>query len=257
MPEALAFVKKLIDTNVVDPEIMTNKGNTAQQKAFQGKAGIAFMGWTDMAKDDLINQYKTINSNAEWIQIAPPKGPNGQFDGSFDYDKPSRIMVIPKNLEKDPAKLQKVFDFLNEVSSKEGNKLVMYGLEGKHYTEQDGKLKITELLAKEGNYFYIYQVTGRPNQEYLSNKFPNQKEAIDFAVASPRIKNFDSSVVQPTGFNKADADRFAKEELVKFIYGKRPLEEYPKFLETLSSTFKYDTFLAEAEKQIKDQGLIK
>ena len=257
MPEALGFIKKLIDAGVVDPEIMTNKGTADQQKAFQGKAGIIFKGWTDMSKDEFVNQYKTINPKAEWVHIDAPKGPAGQFNGSYDFDRPSRYYAIPKSLEKDKAKLQKVFELINYVSEKEGNELVMYGIKGKHYNVVDGKIVPTDLMAKEGNHFHLYQITGRPNKENLEVKFPNQAKDIDFALKIPRIKTFDSSVVPPAGFNLADAGRYAEEELVKFIYGKRPLSEYGDFLKTLETTFKYKQYVDEAEKQIKEQGLVK
>ncbi|CAG7598537.1 hypothetical protein PAESOLCIP111_00234 [Paenibacillus solanacearum] len=257
MPEALKYIKSLFDAGVVDPEIMTNKGNVEVQKAFQGKAGFIFKGWTDIAKDEFVEQYKAINPKANWVQMTPLKGPGGQFDGSYDYDRPSRYWVIPKSLEKDKAKLQKVFDLINYVSVKEGNWLVMYGLPGKHYNLKDGKLEPTPLMAKEGNYFNLYQITGRPNKEYLEIKFPNQAAATDFAIKTPRIHAFDSSVIPPTGFNKADADRFAEEEMIKFVTGKRPISEYGDFLKTFDTTFKYKTYVDAAEKQIKEQGFVK
>ncbi|RKN85543.1 extracellular solute-binding protein [Paenibacillus ginsengarvi] len=257
MPEALKYIKSLFDAGVVDPEIMTNKGNVEVQKAFQGKAGLIFKGWTDIAKDEFVAQYKAINPNANWVQLNPVKGPGGQFEGSYDYDRPSRYWVIPKALEKDKAKLQKVFDVLNYVSGKEGNTLVMYGLEGKHYNMKDGKLVPTDLMAKEGNYFNLYQFTGRPNKDYLAIKFPNQAAQTDFAIKTPRISSFDSSVIPPSGFNKADADRFAEEEMIKFVTGKRSISEYADFLKTLETTFKYKTYVDEAAKQIKEQGFVK
>lgn len=257
MPEALKYIKSLFDAGVVDPEIMTNKGNVEVQKAFQGKAGFIFKGWTDIAKDEFVEQYKAINPKANWVQMTPLKGPGGQFDGSYDYDRPSRYWVIPKSLEKDKAKLQKVFDLINYVSGKEGNWLVMYGLPGKHYNLKDGKIEPTPLMAKEGNYFNLYQITGRPNKEYLEIKFPNQAAATDFAIKTPRIHAFDSSVIPPTGFNKADADRFAEEEMIKFVTGKRPISEYGDFLKTFDTTFKYKTYVDAAEKQIKEQGFVK
>lgn len=257
MPEALKYIKSLFDAGVVDPEIMTNKGNVEVQKAFQGKAGLIFKGWPEIAKDEFVAQYKAINPNADWIQMTPLKGPGGQFDGSYDYDRPSRYWVIPKAVEKDKAKLQKVIDLINYVSGKEGNTLTMYGLEGKHYNMKDGKVVPTDLMAKEGNYFNVYQITGRPNKEYLAIKFPNQAAATEFAIKTPRIRSFDSSVIPPTDFNKADADRFAEEEMIKFVSGKRPISEYADFLKTLETTFKYKAYVDAGAKQIKEQGFVK
>ena len=257
MKDALVYIKKLIADNLVDPSIMTNKGTMARDQAFQGKAGIIWIGWTDIGKVEFIEQYKTINPNAEWIQIEPPVGPDGlQYDSSFDASSPSRLYAIPKELEKHPEKLQKVFDLINYVSSREGNMLVMYGLEGRHYTlADDGKVVLTELMAKEGNYFHMYQITGRPNEEYLKTKFPAEEAYIQFALELPRIESFNSSIVPPDGFNAADAERYASEELVKFIYDKRPLEEYDDFLQTLETTFKYDLWLKEADKRAGEIGM--
>lgn len=257
MPDALKFIKKLIDAKVVDPDIITNKGDMVQQKAFQGKAGMLYTGWTDIAKDALKEQIKAVNPKAEWIQISSPKGPGGQFDGDYDYDAAASFCAIPKAIEKDPQKLQKVFDLINYVSSEEGNKLVMYGVEGRHYNLVNGKIVPTELQTKEGGYFWMYQITSRPHLEYLATKFPNQAKEIEFAIKAPRLNQFNSSVMPPEGFNKADVDRYAQEELVKFIYGQRPIDEYGEFLKTMETTYHFNTYVDSGIKQIGDQGLVK
>ncbi|WP_284646646.1 extracellular solute-binding protein [Paenibacillus silviterrae] len=257
MTAALEYIKKLIAEDLVDPQFMTNKGTMARDQAFQGKAGIIFTGWTEIGKQEFIQQYKTVNAKAEWVPIEPPKGPGGQYDSAFDAEKPSRLFVIPKSLEKNPEKLQKIFDLLNYISGKEGNQLVMYGIEGRHYNLKNGKIELTDAMTKEGNYFHYYQMTGRPNEEYLTAKFPKEEPYIKFALKLPRLNSMDSAIIPPAGYNAADADRYAKEELVKFVYGKRPLSEYPAFLKTLEDTFKYKLLLDEAQKRAKELELIK
>lgn len=256
MEEALAYIKRLISENLVDPQIMTNKGTMARDQAFQGKAGIIWSGWTDMGKVEFVEQYKTINPKAEWVQMGPPEGPYGQYDTAFDAEKPSRLFALPKTLEKQPDKLEKIFELLNYISSKEGNRLVMYGIEGRHYNVENGKIVLTEAMAKEGNYFHYYQMTGRPNEEYLPTKFPTEEKFIEYALKLPRLQSIDSNLLPPAGYNAADADRYAKEELAKFLYNKRPLEEYPDFIKTLESSFKYKLFVEQAEKRAKELGLV-
>ncbi|MDF2923506.1 MAG: transporter substrate-binding protein [Paenibacillaceae bacterium] len=258
MPEALKYIKKLIDAKVIDPDIITNNGlNEVLTKLFQGKAGVAFLAWPDIAKDAPKEQIKAINPKAEWIQMDPPKGPGGQFNDAYDFDATASLYAIPKALEKEPQKLQKVFDLINYVSSKEGNMLALYGVEGRHYNMTNGKMVPTDLQGKEGGYFWMYQITSRPHQEYLAARFPNLAKEIEFAIKTPRLKQFNSSVIAPDGFNKADADRYSQEELVKFVYGKRPIEEYGDFLKTLETTYKYKTYVESGLKQIRDQGLSK
>ncbi|MDF2961404.1 MAG: transporter substrate-binding protein [Paenibacillus sp.] len=254
---ALEYIQKLVSENLVDPQFMTNKGTMARDQMIQGKAGILFSGWTDIGKQEYLQQLKTVNAKAELVQMAPPKGPAGQYDTAFDAEKPSRLFVIPKSVEKNPEKLEKIFELLNYVSGKEGNRLVMYGIEGKHYNVKGDKIELTELMAKEGNYFNFYQITGRPNEEYLTTKFPQETAFIKFALSLPRLNSIDSAIIPPAGYNAADADRYAKEELTKFIYNKRPLAEYPAFLKTMEDTFKYKMLLDEAQKRAKELELVK
>jgi putative aldouronate transport system substrate-binding protein len=255
--EALGYINKIISDNLIMPQLMTNKGLAWRDQAFQGKAGIVFAGWPDMGKDQFIQEYKAINPNADWVQISAPKGPKGAFNGSFDYEKPSRYYVFPKKLESNPEKLKKVFELLNYVSGKEGNDLVMFGVEGKHYNVKDGQVVPTDLLTTDGNYFHYYQFTGRNTPVYDKVKFPNQQVMKKFAIDEPRLKSYDSSVDIPKNYNSADAKRYAEEEIVKFVSDKRPLSEYPEFLKTLETTYKYNLLNDEAQKTIKQLGLIK
>ncbi|MEK3912313.1 extracellular solute-binding protein [Paenibacillus sp. FSL H7-0331] len=257
MPAALEYLKKLVTENLVEPQFMTNKGTMARDQAIQGKAGIVFAGWTEIGKQEFIDQYKTVNPKADWVQMESPKGPSGQFDSAYDMEKPSRLLVIPKSVDKNPEKLKKIFELLNYVSGKEGNRLVMYGIEGRHYTVNGDKIELTEAMAKEGNYFHLYQMTGRPNEEYLKVKFPKEEAYMKFALKLPRLNNIDSSIIPPAGYNATDADRYGKEEIVKFIYNKRPLSEYPAFLKTMEDTFKYKLLMDEAQKRAKELEFIK
>lgn len=253
--DALAFIKTMIEAGVVDPELLANTGLQHQQKAIKGQAGIVWLDWPNMTKEEYVNQIKAVNPNAAWIQIAPPIGPGGQYDGSWDIGGTPGMYAIPKSLEKEPEKLQKVFDLLNYVSDPEGGVLlVQYGVEGSHFNLEDGKVVPTELLSKEGAYFWLYQFTGRPEMEYLMVKFAQQAEYIEFANSQPRIQTLNGFVDNPDGYNAADANRYAEEELVKFIYGKRPLDEYDQFLNTLETSMNYKLYLDSAVEQLSALG---
>ncbi|RXZ80323.1 extracellular solute-binding protein [Paenibacillaceae bacterium] len=255
MPAALEYIQRLVSENLVDPQFMTNKGTMARDLVIQGKAGIIFTGWTDIGKQEFLSQLKTVNENAKLVQMAAPVGPHGQYDSAFDSERPSRLIVIPKAVEKTPDKLDKILELLEYISSKEGNKLVMYGLEGRHYNEQNGQIVLTEEMAKEGNYFHLYQITGRPNEEYLPVKFPEEAEYIAYAISQPRLNSIDSAIMPPDGFNNSDAERYMKEELTKFVYSKRPLAEYSNFLATMESKFNYKLLLDEAQKRAVELGI--
>ncbi|WP_407945765.1 extracellular solute-binding protein [Paenibacillus puerhi] len=254
--DALAFIKQVVDSGAVDPELLSiNSTPQYQQKGIKGQAGIMWIDWPNVTKDEFVAQIKAVNADAEWIQLPALKGPGGQFEGAYDIGAASGMYAIPKGLEKNPEKLTKVIELLNYVSTKDtGSALVQFGIKGKHYNEENGKIVPTELMAKEMNYSWLYQFTGRPEMEYLFVKFAQQAPYIEFANNQPRIKTLNGFVDNPTGYNSADATRFIDEELAKFVYGKRPLSEYDAFIKTLETSMNYKVYLDEGMKQLAELG---
>lgn len=250
MQEALAFIKDIIEAGVVDPDLIANTSGQHWDKIYQGQAGLFYGPWTHIDKKEYVEQVKAVNPDAEWLQIDAMEGPAGKLDGVYDIAGVSNLWALPKTLENEPEKLEKVIDLLNYVSSEEGNRLVMYGIEGEHYDVEDGKVVITNPEGVEHS--HVYQFTGRPNDEYLAAKFGYIQEQIDFAIDQPRLEVYDSLVTLPEGFNPADANRYAEEEMIKFIYGKRPLSEYEDFLDTLENTYNYDLYVETAKEQVAE-----
>ncbi|WNR46914.1 extracellular solute-binding protein [Paenibacillus roseipurpureus] len=257
MKDALAFINKFIASGSADPELMANNGLQHQEKAIKGQAGIVWLDWPNVTKEQFADQIKKVNPNAEWLQMAAPKGPVAQNDGSWDIGTAPGLFVIPKSVEKDKAKLQKVFDLLNYVSTKDGSLLVQFGVKSKHFNLEGDKVIPTDLMGKEAGYTWLYQFTGRPEQAYLSVKFAPQVKYIDFANKQPRIQVLNGFLTYPDGYNAADASRFVEEEITKFVYGKRPLSEYDGFLKSLETTMNYKTYMDSAIKQLQTLGYSK
>lgn len=253
MKDALKFINDMIDAGAVDPDVLANTGTQHEKKAFQGKAGMIWNGFPRMTLAASVQEYKAVNPNAEWVQVPAFKGPGGQFAGSWDTGIAPGMHAIPKAIEKDPAKLQRLFDLLNYVASPEGNSLVAHGEEGRHWNRENGKIVRTELRAKE--VVFMYQLLGREEMEYLASGYP--QDVIEFSAKTPRIETYNGFLDLPDGFNPADAYRFMEEEIAKFIYGKRPISEYNDFLKRLEDTFKYKLKLDSAEKQLKELGIVK
>lgn len=254
MKDALAFIKDMIGSGSVDPELLANSGLQHQEKAIKGQAGIVYIDWPNMTKEQFVEQIKTVNPNAEWLQIAAPSGTGGQFDGSWDIGAAPGRYAIPKALEKDPEKLQRVFDLLNYISNPDGGSLlVQFGVKDTHFTLEDGKPKMTDKAGEVGH-SWLYQFTGRPEMEYLQAKFAAQSAAIEFANDQPRIEALNGFVDNPEGYNPADANRYMEEEIAKFIYDKRPLTEYDDFIKTLETSMNYKALVDSAMEQLKALG---
>jgi putative aldouronate transport system substrate-binding protein len=255
MPDALAFINEMIEAGVVDPDLVATTGAQHQDKAFQGKAGIVYIDWARMTKTEFVEQYKTVNPDAEWTQVGPPEGPAGASGANREIGSVGFVALSP-DLADEPEKLQKVIDLLNYVGSEEGTNLVQYGIEGKHFNIENGEVVPTPLLDEEGAYFFVYQLFGRDDISYLNTKFAAQKEYFEFGFAQPHKETLNGFVELPEGYNPADAERFAEEELVKFAYGDRPLEEYDAFLETLNTTFNYSVYMDAANEQLTTLGYV-
>ncbi|GAB3427902.1 type 2 periplasmic-binding domain-containing protein [Flindersiella endophytica] len=254
--QALSYIRKLMAEKLVDPDVLTGDALQGHQRALQGKAGMIVQDWPHMTKPQFVEQYKTAQPDAKWVQLPPPSGPAGP--GAMPTDENgSTIYAIPRSLEGNEEKLRNIFAFIEYISGKEGNRLVSYGVKGVHYNLQGDKVVPTEKLTTEGEYFWLYQLTGRDEGEYLATKFAAQKDYIAFAENQPKLPTFGSLVVEPEGYNAVDADRYAEEQLAQFVSGKRPLSEWDSFVGTLSKQFGYDKYVSSAKDQLKELGATK
>src|SRR5690606_33456497 len=129
---------------------------------------------------------------------------------------PARF-AIPKAIEKDPRKLNKLFELLNYISiAEEGGNLVRYGVPGRHYHMKDGNIAITDLANAEIGHSWLYQFTGRPEMEYVKTKYPQWEQYLDFSASQPRIQVLNNFVDFPEGYSSAEAGRYIEEEIAKF-----------------------------------------
>ncbi|GGF59243.1 putative ABC transporter peptide-binding protein YtcQ [Paenibacillus albidus] len=255
MKEALTTIRKFLDAGVVDPELVSNKGTMAQDKAFQGKVGIINIDWAQMVKEDKVKVWKGANPKADWIQLDAPKGPDGSaYSNAVNIGMAGGLWAVPKRLEKEPEKLNKILELFNYTASADGGRLVQFGIKDTHYTLDGDKVVITDKGREEAGYTWLYQFAGREETDYLKTKFTVLATYIDFEANMPRIETLDGFVQSPAGYNAADANRFIEEEMIKFIYGKNNIENYDKFLSTLESTFKYDTYVDAAVEQLNKLG---
>ncbi|GGD79102.1 extracellular solute-binding protein [Paenibacillus nasutitermitis] len=250
--DALAFIADLVKAGAVDPEIVTNQNPL--DKAFKGQAGVIPINWSGISTAAAVKTYTDINPNAEWVQLDALTGPGGKYYSIWDVGSNPSMIVLSKALEKEPEKLDKVLEYLNYITDPDkGQMLVNYGIEGKHYEMADGKVKVLPAISEMG-YAWQVQLTGRNEMEYLKVKFADQEKEIDFALNLPRIKVYSSFVSLP---DQVIADeRYEYEELIKFMYSRRPLAEFDQYVEKLNSTFYLPERTQKAEAELKALGYI-
>jgi putative aldouronate transport system substrate-binding protein len=245
MKDALAYIKGVIDKGVVDPELVSNTGMMHRDKAFQGLVGTIWIDWASMTKDQFVEERLAIDPNSDWVPLHAPQGPGGASSHFWDSTAVG-FKAFPADLE--PYKVPKIAELLNFVTSKEGVYLTSFGVEGDHYElDAEGHVVRLPLLDEQGGYFYLYQMLGRDDKPYLYSKFVKQIPYIDFSFAEPHTKLVNSLVEIPEGYNPSDANDYGEVEIIKFIYGDRPLAEYDDFVNTLLTTYGYQQMVDAAQ----------
>ncbi|CAK4852119.1 unnamed protein product [Aphanomyces euteiches] len=244
MKTSIAYIANLIKSGVVDPEILTNQNPI--DKAFKGQAGVIYTNWPSISTDAKVKIWKDINPNAEWVQLDALTGPGGKYQGIWDVGNTQGMFALSKSLEKQPDKLNKILEYLNYITDPgKGQRVVNYGVEGVHYKLENDKVVALPAMS-ELAYAYQEQLTGRSEMDYLKAKFTNQGPYIEFAMNQPRIQTYSQFVPLPEGA-VAD-DRYEYEELVKFMYNKRPLSEWDDYVKTLDTKFNLPARTVEAER---------
>lgn len=257
--QALKMSKKFVDAGVVDPDMIANNGDAFRDKIIQGKVGIVVAAWGDFLKQTYVDQMKAVNPNAKWVAFNTPAGDAGDPALLDDYDVSNTAgnWVVSADVAKNDAKLHKVIELLNYIVSEEGSRLFSYGIEGKHYNLKDNKVVKTDLMSKECNWLWPFQICYRDDNEYMKTKFPECTQYIDFAQKEKRLENYNTAVDTPEGFHKEDLDKYISDNMIKFIYGKRSIGEYNQFLKELDSSFQFQNYMSQAQQQIKEKGYIK
>ena len=122
--------------------------------------------------------------------------------------------------------------------------------------DENGDVKTTD-KAGEANFVHAYQILGRYDAFYLAAKFPEAKEAVAFGLDTPKLIVYNGNVVCPDDYNLADLDAYINEQMIQFIKGERPLDQYDAFIKELYDAYDFQTWLDICEEQLQAQGLAK
>ncbi|MCU6796599.1 extracellular solute-binding protein [Paenibacillus sp. WQ 127069] len=263
MKEALAYINKMMEAKVVDPDWVTmNTPDLLDQKLYKGKVGFMVRDARRLEPDAQQKMKEIGGEVPEWIVIPPMKGPYGDeilerksFQGNS--------WAISKKADKD--KIIRILSLLEYLfTDKEAYPHFAYGIKGIHWDLVDGKVKNkTPDLTKELKEKYLwvdhYRMPRRGDDtEYFSFKNPKTAEAFtnnQKYVLDPLPGNLLTADLSDT--LSADRTRFINESLVKFMTGKDPLSNWDQFLKTLDTKFDMQKYKDNAIKQFNDAGIIK
>lgn len=255
--EAIVYIKDLINKGIIDSEIMALNNQLYVDKLTQGLPVVVRDFWVTFNKPEKWGPIAEVNPEAEWVQLPDLEGPGATVADVYDPTTVGALFCVSAQLAENEEKLEAIWKLFDYVSHGDGLRLVSYGLEGEHYTIENNEIVATDKMATEADFTWLYQLTGRNEMEYLGIKFPYAKEDIDFAVSRTYLRSIKSLVIYPEWYQRADAERYMEEEVMKFIFGERPIEEYDDFIATLNSTYRYDEFVAGVNEHVQGLGVLK
>jgi len=256
--DALQWFADFIATGAVDPDIMImNTFDQIREKVYRNQVGLIYFSWAEFIKPPYDQTLAEMTPDAEWIQINPPTGPAGTYDSCYNVPgSKNKGRVLSIDLDEDPEKLDRVLAYLDYIVAGEGSNLVCYGVEGKHFNIEDGKIVATDKIS-EVSYAWQHQIMGRNEPVYLATKFPTCQQEIAFAAELPRIDSYNNFVSTPAGMNNADMNRFIEEETIRFLYGKRDITTFDDYVSTLYDVYGLQQYIDIGTANLTEAGIIK
>ncbi|MFD0673294.1 extracellular solute-binding protein [Cohnella sp. GCM10027633] len=223
--QSMDLMKAIRDAGAMNQDFAATSKTDQVALFTSGKAGlyIGAMSDVDSLNKDLIkNVPDAVVETAAMI-----KGPDGK-QTSWAIPGYNNVALFPKSGIKDEAELKKVLAYFDKMMTPEVANVMFWGIEGTHYTVQDGKAKVTDkadLIEREvkgykdsvigevetnGMYEGFYSLPARIHAE----EYTKQQESI--ALNDPTA-SLDSPTYTEEG---VELQKIITDATYQYIYGK-------------------------------------
>jgi putative aldouronate transport system substrate-binding protein len=271
-PEALTYMKSLVDANVIDPDWPTLSRDEFRARWKQGLFGIM---WEDFAALTNKSNYTPFDENfpdAEWIALPAPTGPNG--DAAYGvYTGRGQIFAVSQRAA-DEGKKEAIARLLEWMAT-DGYWLMGFGEEGVNYViDANGDISVEGLDPAQAynaperqpytqmrNQLIFYnseaEIRARyPTYETINGRTMYPMDFLNFYQSQPWVDGRGIQVILPPD-NAADFDRYYSEGLIQFVLGQKTLTdaawaEYLAGLDTLGAV----EYEAAAKQALLDARLL-
>ncbi len=249
--DAMAFVKKMIDEGVIDPNWMAYKKDDFRAAWKQGRFGIMREQNAAYASQGNYTPFDNNFPDGEWIVIDPPVGPKGK-SSCGTYSVSYRIYCVSAKAAK-AKKTDKIAELLEWMSSDEGYYLLGWGQKDVNYKLDAKGVPTTEGLADPSKGFSeptIIPYTQLRNMVYynsdieLAARYPTwySKKGKEMSALKTLREMQAKAWTACIGMDKmpvpdADTKRFYEQGVMEFMNGKRALNqaEWKKFVAEFNS----------------------
>jgi putative aldouronate transport system substrate-binding protein len=239
-PEALAYMKSLVDAGAIDPDWPTLSRDEFRARWKQGQFGIM---WEDFAALTNQSNYAPFDENfpdAEWIALPAPTGPEGESAYGV-YTGRGQIFAVSQAAA-DEGKQEAIARLLEWIAT-DGYWLLGFGEEGVNYViDANGDISTEGLDPVEAytaperqpftqmrNQLVFYnsptEIRARyPSYETVNGRSMLPMAFLEFFQAQPWVDGRGIQVILPPD-NAADFDRYYSEGQLQFVLGQNALNE--------------------------------
>lgn len=242
MEKALNVYKTMYDEGLIQKDFATIQAPQYSENIEAGNAGI----WTANAASllDFRTKVQASVPDAKVDIISSPEGENG-LKGYGLYSSVNTSLYINSKVSKEKAiRIIKLFDWMQ---TPEATKFFSFGIEGENYTEKDGKIDYKFPTDKAGNdeqgfrslLRWVGDATINRERTELLPGGQDVLKALDETLSDEGIggigfvpelesfsKNPDLASKRPD-----QAPKLIIDHMVKMIYGKEPITDWPKVIE--------------------------
>ncbi|MBW7454170.1 extracellular solute-binding protein [Paenibacillus sepulcri] len=255
MRDAILYKKKLFDEGLIPPDFAIMKDDQFWDLATGGSAGVtgetieALWRWT-------YDQWKR-DPSVVWEPLVSIAASQGQFTAQNSGF--IGVAAIPKSVPE--AKVKKILSLLDYGASLEGSTLSQYGIEGVHYTKEDGYFVTNEqsvkdslgtgsfgkLFMKHDPYMYAF-APGMPKDVFERNK-----KIID---AKSKVSTPNPAIGLASETNVKLGAEYTKkiDDLkVQVIMGKAGIDAWDKLVADLKQDANYQKIIQEMNSAYKER----
>jgi putative aldouronate transport system substrate-binding protein len=264
MQKAIQTYKTMVDEGLMNKEFETINPTKFKNDILAGKAGIWNMNANLLIQWD--QQLRENVATGKMKLISSPTGPDGK-GGLRLVGNVTRAYLINKSA-KDPGAIIKFFDWM---VSDEAEKFFTFGIKGENYTEENGKLNykaptnakdVDEETYRQILLWLVQDTTYNkgtlsltPEGQGLMKLYDTvlAKEGRDGIQFDPQLKGYlKNPDLAPTGDKLPPV---ILTHVLKMVYGKEPISDYPKVLEEWKQKGGNDVIKEATERFNKNDGV--
>lgn len=150
MYDVVPQARKLFTEGGMDKEFAVKKDGDSLQKFVQGEAGVFVAG----IRGDKRQEWKKYNPSENFFEVIKPLHLWPSEDGNtYRFTTTTFWSESMFSVNVDDKKMERILELYNFLLSPEGRTLFDYGIEGKDYKIEGGKIIITRPLDKQGTGF--------------------------------------------------------------------------------------------------------